>query len=718
MYTKFQKSLKDFLDGEREAWRKLHQMEVDPVELLNREVDEQIVIDEINRAIIPNYDAYVERVHYFDDNMNDFLCWGCLPMQAVYSCFDLFKETPEGMIFERPQSIAQYAKLSLIISLVKSVCIMTKYDSETHFQYPLEDTERQMTPLAIKVLNLSKYRKYPYVFAVYTLLMVRLTTYTLGTDECVSEDHINSFILFQQCLDMCYQLGAHRDSRLVVEVYSDALGEHQNPKVISGSYEAGDHLTKLWNYMKMLDAFYSCDIGDPLLINYEFCDASPLSGFKGEYVQILRDVATTINSVRPISINDILSIMDRLMETARGIESFTELITSRDAEVRSERAFRFIVKMRLLEIYQRLCHYLKANLEDLDFFPKQQEAEYLTDANVGYLARLTQKLACRDTCCSILFLSLIREVCERDTIFGPQAGKYIVVFKPFFCNLLRSSCKNFVSCFFIKDSKLKGAVRKLKETGCLVDSDVLENPFWAAGKLPEEHRNGHNSYVAPLPSCDIDGVKNLEPSLYTRVEEVEQDCRASLMVSRLVRDPGNMIGFLSDFYNSVVEHEALAESYNFFLRFKYLVMMCYIMETLVRSKLSTSDLKPGSSSWTRVVEETRERMEDRLNVGTLDRRLDLDPDHIGSFIDCINANAQVWTMLDESDDIRGGLRTSIPAADSKIWLRIQGPNAPDDTKEHSERQPDKLKDLLSSISSPQAGDYKEKCPAEVYQMFF
>lgn len=618
-YSDFRDSLKGFLENETENWRHLHPVEVDTVELLYTKSSEKDVLEEASELLLPNVSAYIERFKYVEKHREFLSFLGFVSMPLIYRSLDqVVNDLGSGPRLKQQLSLVDFAKLAMMFSLVKFVEMLTAHDDLTNFQHSLDEDHNKRLIVGVKLLRLSRYSQYPSIYSLYALLMTRLNRFMFETDEIHRSGGYHSCSLFHAALDMSWQLGVHRNQQLVdIDMMS-------NDSFLPSNIE-------LWSHIRLLDALYSCDMGGPLMISGKFSDTPSGVEWREKIIQIYRKVAFAVTSVTPVSIRELVELLDELMDVASLSETFSVLLRKK-GEGEDLAANHLYQKLRLLETYQRLCLYIKQTVEDISFLDGEDEWKKLDDKDVLELAHLDQKLTNRATSCSLMFLALIHELCNGDTVAGTR---YIGAIKPTLTRILRNCCGNLVGCFFIRNTKLKKLVMRPCNTRKLANDEALGQWFLKAGS---------NNVPTKFIKCDISAIDELEPSIYTGINEMDLTDKASQLLHTLIWDPHKIIGFFSDFYRGVIKDSLMATSYAFFIKFKYLLMICYLLQTLVEAKLAPHDLDLRSSAWHRVIEETRNRMEQSLNLGDSREWLQTNGDHISNFIDCVNSNPKVWDL--------------------------------------------------------------------------
>lgn len=623
--TRLDEIIRGYMEKEREGWREKHNYHLDMGKLFHESPSEDRIIEELKSLVGAHKAAYIERLKIYGVLARGILPWGMFPIDALCRCLDMFHQEPDGSIsFIKPKDSGIYSTLALIVAVVNLMVIIGKCEAEEKLVHRLKDTNKLMIPLAVHLLVLSKFESHPTLAALYAMVFIRYNDFVIGEEEFEFGNDFESFPIFQTIITMCYQLGIHRNPMLISNDWTDfafvwdPTGEsrEEQHQMVKRS------ISLLWSYIVFTDSLYSCENGFPLLINNDFCDRPLVPGFQTSCMKLFREVSYEVNSTVAMSINHMIGLMDRLSEQLRAVPSFSETITRKaDSNLVRKWAVDFVRKMRIIINYQRLCHSMKLSLEDLDFIPQDEAGKYLTPENLIAMSSLSKKLGIRSLLCCFLFLSLIRVSCEQQTNFGATMKKFMIIFRPDFCRMLKASCETFSITLFNRDSKLQRYVSKL------------------------QHNDGVKAWeydAVPDLTCDLKSIEVIEKALYTNLAYVDLHDRSSVMGSKMVWDSRKLLEYLTIFYNSVSANDEFAKSYSFFIRFKYLVVLCYLIDTIIKSGLKAKDLKPGSTNWNEIVDRTKKIIDMKMKVGATTKMLDFNDEEIGSFVNSLDMSTLIW----------------------------------------------------------------------------
>ncbi|GME98323.1 unnamed protein product [Ambrosiozyma monospora] len=183
----------------------------------------------------------------------------------------------------------------------------------------------------------------------------------------------------------------------------------------------------------MHDASYSIYIGMPLLISDVFSDSSlpPIVGNNmfAEFTNLERETSVLMNSVSPISLNDLLKMREKYLKLNSSFETFDELIAPRDTILSmpelSAIAHKLGLKLKLFRILGTFNSYLTNAFTDTGKYPTSQ----LTPENL----RLLKEYACHFhyefTKITAVIWTFLKVLCDGNTVFGDSNSFYCVYLK-------------------------------------------------------------------------------------------------------------------------------------------------------------------------------------------------------------------------------------------------------------------------------------------------
>ncbi|VEU22166.1 DEKNAAC103208 [Brettanomyces naardenensis] len=536
---------------EKLKWKNSHKPSHHAGIIVDGEADEVGTAEMVQRIICPNYYAFQERLIYFQNNLNGLLFGGFVPMGAVHSLFFSYFPTIDGQTqFNVPQKAHYYADISLITSLVYLVLIFTRYSSDgAKFRYQLVATADDLITLATTSLATSQFRRKKSQQAVLALILMRVNLFVYENSEGELEE-IESYPIFQMCLDLCYQVGLHADPDVTDTVI------YKDRPAMKIRLMTSLEVKQLWNYIQAEDAYYSAIIGTPLLINYHFCakywqKSNSFFDLQSEKaVFLMRDLSSTINSCSPVSLRDILTLIDRILRFCHDLPA--KLLRSETADL-DELAHLCKLKLLLLQLVARLCRIVTVGISEL-------RAQSLDEGEANMLGGLSKEMYRQSLIANACLLYHIKYICEGKSVFGPDGnGKYIVFFRDAFA-------RSLAPCFVLWFTFLLPRVTRSPELVREMQQETML-PFYP----PEE--NGYRSDI-DLPVLEralFHDYENEKPEL------AEQICTKLLTSAELMK-------FVSSFYDVVGENEILKTSLDSFLTLRYVITWLYLVRMVEEFK--------------------------------------------------------------------------------------------------------------------------------------
>ncbi|QPG73370.1 hypothetical protein FOA43_000680 [Brettanomyces nanus] len=555
-------------------------------------LDEESVVTMINQILCPNYYAIQERLVFFQNHLNGLIFCNFVPMNMVHFFFFSYfvldgSADTEMASFIRPKKSYKYSDVALIASITYLVLIFSRYNSkdEEGLQYQLRIDADQLRLLILRLLNISQFRKKATHQALLSLIVLRCSLFVYNNLEGVHES-FNSYPLFQLCLVLCYQMGLHADhSGVDVMVYKDTSAMKTRTMSLSETRE-------LWNYMQTEDAVYSISLGTPLLINYEFCaefSSTPSDLFfqkrRRDIVSLMREVAITTNYRKDCSINDVLTLLDKV--TFFCYQTSTTMFTTSQNSDLDELAYFCKIKLLLLQNIQNLCHMVILGVNELH---RTHNNEVRKPENLQLLRNLSKEMYRQSLISAVVGVYLVKLICEGKTVFGEGTNtKYLVFFRD---ALSASMMRSFIVWFtFLLPKAVKSSdmLNELQKETMLRDYPPKENGY----------------------KKEID-VYVLERALYHKYTH-EDEKLGEQLVTKLI-SPSELLKFAS-FHNKVSQNAIIKSSIDSFLAFKTVIVWIYILQTV---KDCRSELENGHATMQEIVIKTKEQMRNNGGMGKIE----------------------------------------------------------------------------------------------------
>ncbi|VEU20986.1 DEKNAAC101801 [Brettanomyces naardenensis] len=591
------------MNEERRAWKKLHGGGGHRLKLLNDGADdEKNVVALIEQLICPNYYAFQERLVYFQNNLNGLLYQGFVPMDVIHSLFLSRFYDPDGndgvARFSKPSKCYFYADISAIVAIVYLVVIFTRYNTQNQkFRYRLQGEPADLSGLALRLLNISDYRRKKTHTALLSLMIMRNALFVHDNSEGANEE-VNSYPLFQAGLDICYQMGIHIKSESITRfMYRDKL-------IMKTRSMSPSQLDKLWNYMQMVDSVYSVIMGTPLLINYDFCvgfqrQSNLFFGRKSEQgVMLFRELSQVINSLKAVSMKQVIELIDKV--TAYCYELPFKMFEASDVRTGDLDELAVLCKVRMLMIQKVWCLCRMVILAVGDLYRLNSPA-LEDEATLEYLDSLCKEMYRQTMLSAAMSLYFVKDLYAGASVFGKEPdGKYIVYFRDAISGLSEQSFLIWFSFLFAR---------------------VTGNPEAITEILNGQLLAGYPSEKDALPYEGEINQFALETAFFHKYTNENTNLGERLVV-RLVTS-SELIHFAIMFYDSGCQNELIKNNIDSFMAMKALVMWIYALQIVGENK-ELFDSK--QTSLPDILRKASERVEANFNVGQLEGSFEFNPE--------------------------------------------------------------------------------------------
>lgn len=403
-------------EKEKKRWLQNHSSEKTTLDMFGITQNDNAFIQ---RILIPNVDAFRERIIYFQNYLNSLIFRNCMPMDIIHSIFMTYFE---NLNMTKSIDSIVYGDLSLIIGVVYITYMFTRLYPNSLFQFHLSYNGNELLTLFLKLLNLSRFRTHK-MHTTFLSLLILCQSLLLCKGSVGTHRELDSYPVFQICFNMCIEMGFHQSHcQCVFE-----NGVNLNGRIISFEY-----IRKIWNFMQTEDGFYSVMIGTPLLIDYSVSSDFYLTS--GDYIQTLessslkiqRNVSSTINSCPPISINMIVDQIKSILKFCETLPSI-DCLNSIDLDTL---AFVCRQKFIYMEILQCLCRLVTDGLTTI--IPKAENVKERTQ-----LQHLSHEMFRKCLIASIISLYTAKSILQGSTVFQSELNdRYIVYFRDMISTVL------------------------------------------------------------------------------------------------------------------------------------------------------------------------------------------------------------------------------------------------------------------------------------------
>lgn len=293
---------KKLLNKELRLWKStnFNKRQTQPIDLIydyNETIDSVYLNTIIENNLSTNYHAILERLNYFQEQLNNILFQDCIPMSVVQLIFQYyFTLKPTGVVFNYPNKKYEYAMIALIVSIVELSNIFAKNDNFT-FNFSLRENS-SFNGLAIMLLNYSNFQRKRSLFSVYTLIILRLTLMIYGDAQSSGVNMQNCRPLFRSAVGICMDMGIHLNQNEVK--YTDSTAEHDHVDNVSFVKEISiEQIKRLWNYLLLLDCIYFVNVSAPPHIDNRYChgyysEVNTANKLIENFVDVVNDVSENI----------------------------------------------------------------------------------------------------------------------------------------------------------------------------------------------------------------------------------------------------------------------------------------------------------------------------------------------------------------------------------------------------------------------------------------
>lgn len=507
----------------------------------------------VEKLVCNNYYAILERLGYFQKDLNKILFNSYIPMGVVQLIFhNYFIMKREGIVFKRPNKNFEYCFIALITSLVELTNVFTKYDPSI-FNFPLPDQNDEFNQLSVLLLNASNYRRKCSIFAVYTLLNLRLSLMVYGDAQSAGILLQNTYPLFQSAVNISVEMGLNVDQNKVTYLTHESFG-NLNTELDFAKEIPIDLLKRLWNQLLILDASYYTAFSAIPYIDDRFSHGFySIPGTSNEiyisYINVVKDVALTFSGKKTCTLRELFESTNKITRVLSRMESFANF---QSVEKNEEKWELFLLKFKLLRLLSiQLFHIYsllnktslieKLSKEILDDTKNQEVLKLLINecslkCRLIYFIILNTMLKISKSSLSYKFLHYNREIFS--CWIGFQGG--------FFVDLIINKD--------IEDQKAKAGV--YSNSNFTVDFEK-----------------------ATLPNAPIFDTKKLEETLYNF--DVSKHAK-TLQFIEAATTPGSIVSLMSLVYESILDIPILYSDYKFFTITKICVVTIYFLQCYIK----------------------------------------------------------------------------------------------------------------------------------------
>lgn len=360
----FLMSFREILKNEKKTWKsrnfkgnfQLHEIQFNDSNTANSVEGLNLLVEKL---VCNNYYAVLERLGYFQTDLNKVLFGSYIPMGVVQLIFHhYFIMKREGIAFKRPVKNFEYAYIALITSLVELTNIFTKNNSSI-FNFSLSLKDDEFNDLSVKLLNTSNYRRKCSIFAVYTILNLRLSLMIYGNALSAGVVSHNSYPMFQTAVNMCIEMGfsMNLDKVVFMDHYSTADSNDVNDVIFAKEIPV-ESLKTLWNYLLVLDASYFVGMSaapyiDDRYHNGYYMLPNQNSDYFSAFVTTSREISLLFLTERKCTLRELLAGLSKVTKLISTLEPLDDY---HQVEQNEEKWKLFYLKLQLLNLLSTLLY--------------------------------------------------------------------------------------------------------------------------------------------------------------------------------------------------------------------------------------------------------------------------------------------------------------------------------------------------------------------------
>ncbi|KAG7702927.1 hypothetical protein KL930_002769 [Ogataea haglerorum] len=618
----------DRLTQERKHWKDSRRIPSKSA-IFGLKGDEERFAQEIEAKVLRHYTAMLDLIDYFDEHLNNFLMNQLIDIIQVKSRFHtMFVRDEHGKVhFVKPEKPYEYSNLAMIFAIVKLSVIFINYkelsEQKDKHLFDLKESFTILDECCQASLNLSRFDKKQNINVLLALLLLRISLLYSAVDGD-GGDGANLLPVIHTAVSTALQMGLHRslDSiNAITGKASSATGFSHSPNIWS----------KIWAQLKFLDAFGSLTVGTPLLVNDDFADNRDAQDEHQSYfmperdkitrdlTELYREASLVFNSNRPVSLNEMVLTIMKIIEFGKSIGTFLDLIMvpTEDSDIV---AWKVNTKFYFLELVQGLCTNLRLVISNQKLLKQELKGRDLRYDEIKLLELLDQRLLTISLKCALLSYILVNKILRGELEIAKP--KYVVYFKPQMTALVLRSSLTFATSI---------------SSNCT--------------------NSNQNIDASDLIRFDSIDYNSLELSL---ADTLHEDSLLDDIMAKF-KHPKQLVKCLCEFYQSVADIDELSGDYGFFCCFKLTLMLCFAIDSTnkVCSEQEKGEKSPENFkiNITSIAKKTKEMIDANLTLGATERNLpffqsqeSLDTYINNLFSSDVNLN---WSRIDAGPELYG-----------------------------------------------------------------
>lgn len=513
----------------------------------NSQINNDYLNSTIERLICENYNAVLERLSYFQKELNKILFNSYIPMGVVQLIFHhYFCMKPHGVEFRKPKKNFEYIFISLITSIIELTNIFGRFEaSQFNFRLPYQNNE--FNEISVCLLNASNYTRKSSVFAVYTLLNLRLSLMIYGDAQSGGVANQNTYSFFQTAVNLCNVMG--------ISIDQDRMSYIQRLNLTDETYKdigfvkdiTSDQIKTLWNYIVVLDATYFISMTAPPMIDNRYYHGIYLglcncNKHLDDFVSTIRELSLTILKGEGVSLSELLNSILKINSLLATFDSFNDfsIIENSDDKWRTTK-----MKFELLDLLFSLNLYLNLLLKEKSLI-KKYPAEVLNNKrNQEIISALKKETTLKCKLIYFIVMNSILNISVRNL-----NSKFLIYIREIFSTWLGIHTIIFIDIIIKEDMEY---VKNKNDT--LIDLyEGLDN--------------------FRLPDAPVFDTKELEVAL---IDFNFLKYSKTLKFVEKSSEPKQMASFLTLIYGKAIQIPILFSDYRFFVMTKLSLITIYFL---------------------------------------------------------------------------------------------------------------------------------------------
>ncbi|GME71917.1 unnamed protein product [Ambrosiozyma monospora] len=611
-------SLAKFLDAERHAWKQMNGNPPYIQKLINADIKGDDLVGKIESLILPSCDAIFERLMYFGDHLNYLLYNDAIDMFHVLNCFHkYFQKIPINTtsspnvqyVLAKPEKDFYYSQLSLIFSILECTLLFSKHDYNATFNYQLgPDVEEAISTLSTQCFSCALFYRKQNVSALMSLLIIKDVFFTFSAHGSDSMDETKSSHTIHDILDLSFTLGLHRPS---------VTGNIVRKGTAEGCYRMPAELAKTFLCtLQQMDATSSLHSGSPLLFNYQFCDRmSDDRSMQAKFTNLQIEAATLLNSVAPISLNELLSLRRKYIELNASLGTYKRLHDLPSYQVSGYDLNRIAqtisLKLKIAREVTTITSYIRNVCSDHNNFPTSD----LTTENKNILKNFVE--GCESEVIRIVLITwgFLKDFSSGATVFGKNTSFFSIYFKSDILQLLLVTVQLFT---FFRLHIL------LESLGDMIKRHTMENTTGEDGsKENSSEGNSTPSTNSPLLLYDLESV---ELSLSGDLIQYNSDEMCDELEA-LFKKPKSLVSLLCEVHRSIVKVPAFTASYGYFCLLKITSICACFVDSVPKLEFTVDDSNRHNID--KIFSIAKQKLEEKMKLGFVDLGFDLEDNLTG-----------------------------------------------------------------------------------------